>query len=57
MRRSILLAKSVIFQEKGKTHHNITILTVCKIYNINNNKIAYIQCFYYYIDEKTGKKK
>ena len=39
-RRSILAAKSVFFQEKGKTHHNITILTMCKIYNINNNKTA-----------------
>ena len=33
---SFLAAKSLILQEKGKTHHKITILTKCKIYNINN---------------------
>ena len=44
-------AKSVIFQDKGKTLQNKTILTMCKIYNANNNKIADILCFYYCIDE------
>ena len=33
-------AKSVIFQEQGKTHQNTMILTMCKIYNVNNNKTA-----------------
>ena len=46
---SFLSAKTVSFQEKGKTHHN-TILTMCTIYNVNNNKTADIY-FYYYIDE------
>ena len=31
-------------------HKNITILTICKIYNVNNNKTADI-CFYHYFDE------
>ena len=31
--------KIVIFQVKLKTHQNI-ICTICKIYNVNNNKIA-----------------
>ena len=35
-------SKTAIFQEKGKTHQN-TILTMCKIYNINSNKIADIK--------------
>ena len=43
-------AKSLIFQEKGKTYQNIRILTMCKIYNVNNNKTADIR-FYYYTDE------
>ena len=32
-RRCIFSRKSAIFQEKGKTHPNIRILTMCKIYN------------------------
>ena len=47
---TFLTAKSVIFQENGKTQHNTTILTMCKIYNVSNNKTADI-CFYYYIDQ------
>ena len=47
---SFLADKSVIFQEKRKTHHNTTI-TMYKMYNENNNKVADMQCFYYYIDE------
>ena len=47
---TFLAAQSVIFQEKGKMFHNITILTLCKIYNVNN-KAADIYCFHYYIDE------
>ena len=46
---TFLAAKSVTFQDKGKTYHNI-ILIMCKIYNINNNETADI-CFYYYIDK------
>ena len=42
---AFLPAKSVIFHEKGKTHDNIRILTMCKIYNINNNKTADINVF------------
>ena len=34
----------------SKTHQNTMILTMCKIYKINNNKTADI-CFYYYIDK------
>ena len=37
---AFLVAKSVIFQEKGKTHQNTTILTMCKIYNVNKTKTA-----------------
>ena len=40
---------------KKKSHFsaevkNTTILTMCKLYNVNNNEAAYI-CFYHYIDE------
>ena len=30
--------------------HSLIILTMCKKYNVNKNKTAYI-CFYYYIDK------
>ena len=43
--------KSVTYHEKRKTHQNIKILTMCKIYNINNNKTADILSFHHYIDE------
>ena len=47
---TFLAAKSVAFQDEGKTHHNVIIRTMCKIYNVNNNKTTNI-CFYHYIDE------
>ena len=47
----ISCSQSVIFHEKGKTHQNTTILTMCKIYNVNNYKTADIGCIYYYIGE------
>ena len=37
-----LAQKKCNFSERGETHQNITILTMCKIYNVNNNKTAAI---------------
>ena len=40
MGEDTFLAAEVIFQEKGKIVFFTTILTMCKIYNVNNNKTA-----------------
>ena len=35
---TFLGAKVNFFQEKGKTHQNTTILTMCEIHNVKSNK-------------------
>ena len=48
---AFLAAKVSFSRRREKYFFFITILTMCKIYNSNNIKTAYIIYFYYYIDE------
>ena len=48
----ISCTQTLTFREIGKTHQNITILTMCKIYNVNNNKTADICCYHYIMSQK-----